>query len=176
MSNTLSEKQVLNKLHIPDFRHLSKKNVLKFVSMMDKMDSEVAKKALEQFPEFSNTLKEVLSDCKDTINKGLESNNESMQSVYDAYNAVIAALQKELDKDNLSFEEKKYYLEKMEEIADKVNEADKGNKKFIVTLSAIAGVVALITGGLLLGGIGGQTTIESTDDLDDDVDNDRYII
>lgn len=172
MSNTFSEKQVLKKLHIPDFRHLSKKNVIKFVSMMDKMDTEVAKKALEQFPDFANTIKGVLSDCKDTMDKGIESNNKSMQYVYDSYNSVIVSLQKELNKDNLSFEEKKFYLEKMEEIADKVREADKDNKKFIIAVSAIAGAIAITVGGLLFGGLGGQTTIESTDDLNDD----RYVI
>ncbi len=168
MANTLSEKQVLKKLHIPDFRHLSKKNVIHFASMLDKMDSEIAKKAIEQFPEFSKTLKEVLSDYKETINKGIESNNESMRFVHEAYSAVIASLQKELDKDNLSFDEKKYLLEKMEEIADKVNEADKNNKKFIAVLSTVAGGVALVLGALLLGGLGGRATIESTDNDDND--------
>ena len=44
MSKMLTETQVLKKLNIPDFRHLSKDNVMSFVSMIDKMDPEVAKK------------------------------------------------------------------------------------------------------------------------------------
>ena len=45
MSRTLTENQVLKKLNIPDFRHLSKDNIMSFVSMIDKMNPEVAKKA-----------------------------------------------------------------------------------------------------------------------------------
>lgn len=47
MNRTLNEKQVLKKLDIPDFRHLSKENVMKFATMLPHMDPEVAKKALE---------------------------------------------------------------------------------------------------------------------------------
>jgi hypothetical protein len=55
----MSEEKVLKKLDIVDFRHLTKDKVIKMASMLDKMDPEVAKKALEQFPEFANTTKEM---------------------------------------------------------------------------------------------------------------------
>ena len=45
MPKTLTEAQVLEKLNIPDFRHLSKDNVMSFASMIQNMDPEVAKKA-----------------------------------------------------------------------------------------------------------------------------------
>ena len=61
MPKMLSEAQVLKKLNIPDFRHLSKDNVMSFVSMIDKMDPEVAKKALEQFPDFAKVSIESLA-------------------------------------------------------------------------------------------------------------------
>ena len=60
MSRPLTEQQVLKKLKIEDFRHLTKDKVIAMASMLDKMDPEVAKKALEQFPDFANTMKEVL--------------------------------------------------------------------------------------------------------------------
>lgn len=44
----MSEAKVLKKLDIADFRHLTKDKVIKMASMLDKMDPEVAKKALEQ--------------------------------------------------------------------------------------------------------------------------------
>ena len=43
-------------------RYRTKDKVIKMASMLDKMDPEVAKKALEQFPEFSNATKEMLKD------------------------------------------------------------------------------------------------------------------
>lgn len=57
----MNEQKVLKKLDIPDFRHLTKDKVIKMASMLDKMDPEVAKKAIEQFPEFANTTKEMYS-------------------------------------------------------------------------------------------------------------------
>lgn len=82
-------------------------------SMLDKMDPEVAKKALEQFPEFANTTKEMLTEYKVSLDKGLESNNESVKAVYDTYNAIITSLQKKLENENLTFEQKKYIIDKI---------------------------------------------------------------
>ena len=50
-----TEQQVLKKLDIPDFRHLTKEKVIAFATMVPKMNPEVAKKALEQFPNFAST-------------------------------------------------------------------------------------------------------------------------
>ena len=75
-------------------------------SILDKMDPEVAKKALDQFPDFANTVKEILVGYKDTLDKGLVSNDESVKTFYDINKTIIESLQKELDKDGLAFEEK----------------------------------------------------------------------
>ena len=92
---------------------------------------EVAQKALEQFPEFAKTSKEILCEYRDIIDRSILSNDASMKAAYDAYNSIMVSLQKELDKDCLTFEEKKYILEKMEEIADKIEKKDTENKKWI---------------------------------------------
>lgn len=65
MARTLSEQKVLKKLGIPDFRHMSKDKIVAFTTMLPKMDSEVAKKALEQFPEFAKTATEIVSYYKE---------------------------------------------------------------------------------------------------------------
>ena len=62
MSTLLSEQQVLRKLGIKDFRNMTKAKVIHLASMLDKMDPEVAKKALEQFPEFAKTTSEMLHE------------------------------------------------------------------------------------------------------------------
>ena len=46
MRKLLSEKKVLKKLGIDDFRHMTKNKVIKLVSMLDRVDPEVAKKAI----------------------------------------------------------------------------------------------------------------------------------
>lgn len=159
----MSEAKVLKKLNITDFRHLTKDKVIKMASMLDRVDPEVAKKALEQFPDFSKTVKEMLEEYKELLEKGLKSNDESVKAVYDSYNAIIASLQKELENEDLSFEQRMCIIEKMKEIAEKKDEKDTENKRFIAGLVAMAtfaigGAVAWVASAL-----GGNTQIETCD-------------
>ena len=161
----MSEAKVLKKLDIADFRHLTKDKVIKMASMLDKMDPEVAKKALEQFPEFANTTKEMLTEYKESLDKGLESNNESVKAVYDTYNAIITSLQKKLENENLTFEQKKYIIEQMKDVAEKVDKKDTENKRFIAYMATLATIVVGGTVAVLASVLGGNTQIE-TDDID----------
>ena len=165
MSRPLTEQKVLRKLDIEDFRHLTKDKIITMASMLDKMDPEVAKKALEQFPEFSNTAKEMLVGYKDTLDKGLESNKESVQSYYDSCKSIIDVSQKQLEDENLSFEERKYIIDKMLEVSKMMGEKDSENKNFIVKTLMVGGVVIVGVVGMLASTLGGNTKIE-TDDVD----------
>jgi hypothetical protein len=161
----MSEAKVLKKLDIADFRHLTKDKVIKMASMLDKMDPEVAKKALEQFPEFANTTKEMLTEYKVSLDKGLESNNESVKALYDTYNAIITSLQKKLENENLTFEQKKYIIEQMKDVAEKVDKKDTENKRFIAYMATLATIVVGGTVAVLASVLGGNTQIEA-DDID----------
>ena len=161
----MSEAKVLKKLDIADFRHLTKDKVIKMASMLDKIDPEVAKKALEQFPEFANTTKEMLTEYKVSLDNGLESNNESVKAVYDTYNAIITSLQKELENENLTFEQKKYIIEQMKDVTEKVDKKDTENKRFIAYMATLATIVVGGTVAVLASVLGGNTQIE-TDDID----------
>ena len=159
----MSEEKVLKKLDIVDFRHLTKDKVIKMASMLDKMDPEVAKKELEQFPEFANTTKEMLTEYKESLDEGLESNNKSVMAVYDTYNAVITSLQKELEKENLTFEQKKYIIEQMKDVAEKVDKKDTENKRFIAGMATLAAIVVSSTVVVLASALGGNTQIKPDD-------------
>ncbi|WP_394526884.1 hypothetical protein [Lacrimispora sp. JR3] len=163
MSRPLTEQKVLRKLDIEDFRHLTKDKVITMASMLDKMDPEVAKKALEQFPEFSNTAKEMLVGYKDTLDKGLESNTESVQSYYDSCKSIIEVLQKQLEDENLLFEERKYIIDKMFEISKMMDEKDSENKKFIATMVVVGATAVGIITAVLASALGGNTKIETND-------------
>ena len=90
MSKPLTEQKVLKKLGIEDFRHLTKDKVITMASMLDKMSPEVAKKAIEQFPNFSNTMKEILHDYKESLDKAQETNADSVKSFYDSCDMIIS--------------------------------------------------------------------------------------
>ena len=161
MSKLMTEEKVLKKLGLDDFRHITKSKVIKMASMLDRVDPEVAKKAIEQFPDFSNTAKEILKEYKESLDKSLELNADSVKSYYDACNSIISSLQKEVENENLSFEEKKYFFDQMIEVSKMMGEKDSENKKFIagcVTLGVVAvtGVVAILGSAL-----GGNTTIHA---------------
>lgn len=170
MRSLLTEKQVLKKLDIPDFRHLTKGKVIDLASMIDRMDPEVAKKALEQFPEFTRTAKEILVEYKDTLNKGIVSNNDSVQAYHDICNSIISSLQKELEKNSYSFEEKKYIIEQMKEIADKIDKKDTENKRWIFSMCALAGGAVVATVAFLATALGGNAHVEETDEDDNEED------
>lgn len=163
MGRPLTEQKVLRKLNIEDFRHLTKDKVITMASMLDKMDPEVAKKALEQFPEFSNTVKEMLVGYKDTLDKGLDSNKESVQSYYDSCEFIIEVLQKQLEDENLLFEERKYIIDKMLEISRMMGEKDSENKKFIATMAIFGATAVGIVTVALASALGGNTKIETND-------------
>lgn len=163
MSKPLNEQKVLKKLGIDDFRHLTKEKVIAMTSMLDKMDPEVAKKALEQFPDFSNTMKEVLSEYKDFLDKALASNDESVKECYDTYNAIIISCQKELDKEDLNFEQRKEIIDEMIIVAKLKDDKDFQNKKFLASM-VIAGLVAVGTVSVaLLSALGVDTKIDAED-------------
>lgn len=159
MSKPLNEVQVLKTLNIPDFRHITKDKVMSFASMLQNMEPEVAKKALEQFPEFAHMALEALHDYKAVMDKALDSNDKSSEACYKIYNEIISALTLCLHKDNISFEEKQYYIDKMMEIAKMAGTKDTENKRFNWgVLGAIAGGVVVVL-GISAAVLGGNTNI-----------------
>lgn len=164
MSRSLTEKQVLKKLKIEDFRHLTKDKVIAMASMLDRMDPEVAKKALEQFPDFANTMKEVLIQYKENLDILLKENGDSVRAYYDSCDAIISSLQKELEREELSFDERKFIIDKMLEVNQMKGMKDTENKKFLATLAMCGVAVVTMVAGTLAAVLGANTQIASNDD------------
>jgi len=155
MSTQLTEREVLYQLDIPDFRHMSKDKVMTFVSMLNSMEPEVAKKAIEQFPEFSRMALEALQDYKGVMEKSIDANSASSKQCFDIYNEIVSALKKCLERPDLPFEETKYYIEQMKEIAQMAEAKDSENKSFLwkaLVLGALTVIAVVGTGITALGG------------------------
>lgn len=167
MSKSLTEQKVLKKLNIKDFRHLTKDKVVSMATMLDKMDPEVAKKAIEQFPDFSNAVKEIFAEYKTILDKAIESNDKSESSLFDTCDAIITACQKELDKDILTFDEKKYILEKMADIAKIKFEKDSEGKKYRILISVLGFSTVSLLIGAMASALGGRMDFDSIKSLDD---------
>ena len=161
MTRTMTETQVLKKLNIEDFRYLTKDKVMTMATMLDKMDPEVAKKALEQFPSFASTMKEILAENKKTLDEGLRLNEEGVNAYYESCDAIITVCQKELQKENLSFEEKSFLLGQMVEITKMKGEKNSEDKRFIISMSLIGLAAVGFTASALLAVLGGNVKIDT---------------
>lgn len=152
-----TEQDVLAMLNIPDFRHITKENVLMMASSLDKMSPEVAMKVLEQIPDFSKNVRIMLDEFRSTLDKGLEANNSSVRSYYDTCTSIINSLNEYISDKQISFEERKYIIDKMLEINEMISKKDSENKGFIIKMGTlgVASVVGVV--GVLATLLGGNT-------------------
>lgn len=160
MSRTLSEKQVLKKLGIEDFRHLSKDKVMALATALPHMDPEVAKKALEQFPDFANAVRGALGDYRAVAEKALEAGKDGSKDVIATYMVVMSSLEKTLEQDDLTFDQRMEVMDRMREIADAIYKCDKDAKDFILEVLKGMGVVVLSASALVLAALGGNAMIK----------------
>lgn len=159
MSKKLSEKDVLKKLDIQDFRDITKDKIMGFVSILPNMDTEVAKKAIEQFPEFIKFSTEAFKDYRGVLEKTLNANEESSKACFDMYEKVLSILEKCSLKEDISFEEKKYYFDKMFEIIQMVEKKDSENKAFYQKLLNAGATVLVAIVGIGAAAIGVKSDI-----------------
>lgn len=171
MDRTLTEQRILKQLGIPDFRHMTKAKVVKFASMLPKMDPEVAKKALEQFPEFTKSANEIIGYYKDTIDKAVDSNRESVKLNYEICNNIIESLREQLEDETLTFEQRMIIDEKMIGVAKLAKDIDKENKDFLAKVLTIGGIVAVAALSVATSILGSRSEINNNNlDSDDTID------
>lgn len=168
MARFHTEMQVLKKLDIPDFRHLTKDKVIEFATMVPQMNPEVAKKALEQFPNFASTSLDVMKEYRTLLEKSMEQDQESAQICYDMYGRVMAALEKILEEDSLTFEEKTYILSEMKQVADEVSHKDLEKTNARMKVISIAGGFAAAVVAVLGTAIGVNLASRQNDIIDGD--------
>ena len=171
MKYKISEKRALKKLGIPDFRHMTKDKIVQFTSMIHKMDPEVAKAAIEQFPEFKGMALEIVNTYKAVIDRLCESNDHSQDQFYSICNSIIESLKKELEMPDLSSSDRDRIENKMIEIAKMVGDKDSENKHYLTKIAAIFGAlgVALVAAGAAALGANSQFNARE-DDEDDEVE------
>lgn len=171
------ELQIMKQLGIDSWRNLSKDKIIKFSAMMPDMDKEVMMKIIDKFPEFRLFAKDVLNNFEATYKSTLDANNENQKDIHNMFNDLRRILEDQLNKEEISFEEKKYYIDKLFECRDKEIQHDIINKKFLLDM---AKNVVIIAGGTLLAAIvfiGGKALINQNNSnnnyLDNDNDNDN---
>ena len=128
---------------------MTKDKVVELCSMLPYMDPEVAKKALEQFPEYAATMGEMVKVYADVASKVLESGKEGARAFYDACNSVLVEIQRQLTMPNLSESNKDKLNDKMITVVKMIGEKDTEAKKFALDILKTAGTVVLASAALI---------------------------
>lgn len=143
MARTIGEAKALKMLDIPDFRHLTKEKAVQLVSMLDRVDPEVAKAVLEQYPKFAEVVLSTARDWKENVGKALEENGKVTKETIAAVSAAMASLSDLVGREDTTPEERSKMADRMIDLAKLLNEIDKRNKDFILKVLGIGSVTLL---------------------------------
>ncbi|WP_338702903.1 hypothetical protein V2W30_36615 [Streptomyces sp. Q6] len=159
-----SESEIKQALGIDTWRNLSRDKMISFVAMMPDLDTEVALKVIEQFPAFKDFAKDAVSAIERAHAATLSANDQSQDHVHRACQEVREILRGELNKDDLSWEERKFIYEQLQETARMQFQKDSENKQFLdgqfkKVLVGAAGALALCVAF-----VGGRVMAGSNDD------------
>lgn len=155
----MTEKEVLAILDIEDFRHLTKEKVISFASLLAEMDPHVAEKALEQFPDFAKTIAELASDYKEFFQKCMVDNSSTTQACLTTCQTIIDTLSEQLKNGVETYEERRYYIEVMRDLANQMQIINTENKNFLWKVIAAAGITTVLISGVVLTALGGKTRV-----------------
>ena len=155
MGQLMTEKDVLAKLGVKDFRSISKENIINFASMLQEMEPEVAIKALEQVPEFGKVTVAALEDYKVYAEKTLDCESAETQTFMTLCDKRIRALERCVASDDVTPEERMHYADMISEIVRDAGSSLKDSKvvnwrrfcAYSVTILAGLGIMASIIGG-----------------------------
>ena len=123
------------------FGKLTKEKILEMESRLDKLDDVTAKRILNNFPNFINTIKEILDEYKETALNGI-SDDKRFLPFCDAFNSLSDKIQDKLNKDELSFEEKMDVIDYMVRIVRVTDNGNKNDKKFICIMAVLKAIAA----------------------------------
>jgi len=153
----MTEQEVLKKLGSSDWRSLTKKQIMTFIfETAPQVSDEVRLKILDTAPDILNTVKEMVKGYKKVAKKLLDQNHELAKAFYIICHDLAVAHEKLMSSENSSFEEKKYWSDRMFDLLREMREFDRDNKKHmrnvlatvgVVGLAVVGGAIAVVTGG-----------------------------
>lgn len=156
MSNYLTETQILNKLGISDFRHMSKDKIIAFASMIQEMDPDVAKAAIQQFPNFSKMVIDAIEEQKTVMTSIADNNKIVTEKCLEMLDNIGNSIGNCLERNEISFEEKKYYIDTLMEIAKLEADVEQRNAENNVQTQILVTIATIILGAFATSILGGN--------------------
>lgn len=153
-----TELELKKRLGIESWRNLSKDKFMTFVWDLPNMDKEVALKVIGQFPDFKNLVMDTFKQVQEQATQGMRFNHKSQKKVHKAFKQYRKILSRELERDDLSSEDRFKILELLKDAIDAEALKDKDNKEFLLKIVGMlaTGVVALV--GVAFAVLGGKTS------------------
>lgn len=157
---TYTEQEVMQQLDIESWRNLSKDKMMRFAAMMPEMDTEVALKIIEQFPAFKEFALATVREIKKAHEVTINANDKSQDHFYKTLADIIEILKGELTSTELTWEQRKWIIEQIQEQGKLVFQKDSENKKFLDTLLGKVALASVSAIALSLVFVGGKVMIE----------------
>ena len=158
-----NEDEIKQALGIDSWKNLSKDKMVRFAAMMPDMDTEVALKIVEQFPVFKDFANDVVDSMKKEHESTLSANKTSQDHFYRVLQENTEILKTELSKSDLSWEERKFIIEKLQETATLAFKENSENKRFLDGIFKKALVSSCIALAAALVFVGGKVMAGSED-------------
>lgn len=154
--NYMSEDEVKKALNISDFRSLSKEKVMEFISIIPKVDKEVAMSIINQFPNYVDMAKNMVGGMIHLCDDALQDSKIGRKDVIESYKIVLETLKEQLNDDKLTVAERNRITDDMIAVAEKIDAVnDKHNNliKDMITKVGSVTVGVVLLGVAILGGL-----------------------
>lgn len=159
LKHRISEKDLLKMLGIPTFRHMTKDKLASFVSALPFTDPEVAKKALEQFPELSTAITEITGHYKGIISECLAGSDADTRFLLETCASLINSIQHGLEGEGLDFDKRQSLIAQSMDLVQIMREIDADGKRFRTRIILVSSVVLGIAVSALFSVLGGKADI-----------------
>ena len=155
----IREADLLKMLDIPSFRHMTKDKLVSFVSALPNIDPEVAKKALEQFPELASALAGITDHYKSIISECLAGSDGDTRVCLEECRAINESIRGELSRDDFSPEQRKKLIDQSLQVVSMMREIDREAKRYRINVAYAASAVFCIFVGILVSALGGNAKL-----------------
>ncbi len=149
-------KDATRALGVKDVSEIQEGHAVKFIELLPKMDKDIALQLLNLCPTLIQITPEVLQAFERISENAMQSESPSNTAVMSAYQTILDTCKKAMEDNQLSFEEKEILLNKMIEIADKMDAKDREHKQWLkdihdktakyglAALGAVLGIVTIV--------------------------------
>ncbi|AUG76692.1 hypothetical protein CFP65_1818 [Kitasatospora sp. MMS16-BH015] len=148
------EAELKRALGIRSWRNLSKEKVVRFAAAIPDVGTEVRLKIIEQFPAFKDLAKGSVDAVRQAHQSTVDANETSQDHFHRASQQQRDALKTDLDRDDLSWEQRQVLHERYRENVQQEYRKDSESKKFLeagLRTVAVGAGAALALGAAFVG-------------------------